>query len=159
MGTLLPRASRCLGALLKLSKPPSSLTPTMPGSLDAHTKRGHVVTFSLLILFSLIEWAIAAYLVNTYNSNDNYPSNSVRDRVRFLPWVFWLAGTAALAAALGGSLDCDTYGRPHCDTLNALEAFGWINWVIVTIMFAYALFAGARSARSGNGFGGAMVDV
>lgn len=28
-------------------------------------KRGHVVTFSLLILFSLIEWAIAAYLVNT----------------------------------------------------------------------------------------------
>ena len=28
-------------------------------------KRGHVVTFSLLIFFSLIEWAIAAYLVNT----------------------------------------------------------------------------------------------
>jgi len=30
---------------------------------------------------------------------------------------------------------------------------------IVTIMLGYALFAGARSARSGNGFGGAMVDA
>ncbi|GAA5848838.1 hypothetical protein JCM9279_002960 [Rhodotorula babjevae] len=165
--------------------------------LDTHTKRGHVVTFSLLIFFSLIEWAIAAYLVNTYNHNNNYPSNSVRDRVRFLlftglwtfffsifylvgflkattsflfsiashvawlfiTWVFWLAGTAAFAASLGGSLDCGNYDAPHCHTLNALEAFGWINFVIITLMFAYALFAGARSARSGNGFGGAMVDV
>ncbi|GAA5821088.1 hypothetical protein JCM3770_000085, partial [Rhodotorula araucariae] len=138
----------------------------MPG-LDVHTKRGHIATFSLLILFSLIEWAIAAYLVNTYNKHNNYPSHSIRDRVRFLlftglwtfvfsifylvgflkatasflfsiashavwlfvTWVFWLAGTAALTASLNGSLDCGSFNGPHCDTLNALEAFGWINWI------------------------------
>ena len=41
-----------------------------------------------------------------------------------------LAGTAAFAASLGGSLDCGNYDAPHCHTLNALEAFGWINFVV-----------------------------
>jgi hypothetical protein len=41
-----------------------------------------------------------------------------------------LAGTAALSSALGGSLDCSFYNGPHCSQLNALEAFGWICWIV-----------------------------
>ncbi|GAA5986807.1 hypothetical protein JCM10908_000905 [Rhodotorula pacifica] len=164
---------------------------------ETHIKRGHIVTFSLLALFSLIEWIIAAAVVSYYNRDNNYPSNSIRDRTRFLlfvglwtfvfsivyiagfitaatnflfsiashavwlfvTWVFWLAGTASLASALGGSLDCGSYNGPHCNQLNALEAFGWINWIIVTFMLVFAIWIGARSARGGNGFGGAVVSV
>ncbi|GAA5952618.1 hypothetical protein JCM8115_003652 [Rhodotorula mucilaginosa] len=169
----------------------------MSAPAEAHIKRGHVITFSLLALFSLIEWIIAAALVSYYNKDHNYPSNSVRDRVRFLlfaglwtfvfsfvyiagfltaatnflfsiashvvwlfvTWVFQLAGTAALSSALGGSLDCSFYNGPHCSQLNALEAFGWICWILLTFMLAFAVWIGARSARSGNGFGGAVVSV
>ncbi|GAA5861076.1 hypothetical protein JCM3774_002184 [Rhodotorula dairenensis] len=169
----------------------------MSAPAETHIKRGHIVTFSLLTLFSLIEWIIAAALVARYNRDNNYPSNSVRDRTRFLlftglwtfvfsivylagfltaatnflfsiashvvwlfvTWVFWLAGTAALTSSLGGSLDCNVYLGPHCGQLNALEAFGWICWVIVTFMLAFAVWIGARSARGGNGFGGAVVSA
>ncbi|GAA5839506.1 hypothetical protein JCM11251_002743 [Rhodosporidiobolus azoricus] len=163
----------------------------MPGSFDTHLKRGHVVTFGLLVFFSLIEWAIAASLIQDFSSE--FPrSNSVRDKVCFLlfvglwtfvfsfvyifgflkattsfafsiashavwifiTWVFWLAGAAAITAALGTN-----WNRGHEDTLYALEAFAWINWIIITIMLFVVLFTGWRSARGGNGFGGAMVDV
>ncbi|GAA6014631.1 hypothetical protein JCM10207_006884 [Rhodosporidiobolus poonsookiae] len=169
----------------------------MPANVDKHVKRGHLASFGLLILFSLIQWCIAAYLVATYNQHHNYPSNSIKDKVRFLlftglwtfvfsivyvvgflqattsfafsiashavwlfvTWVFWLSGAAAITAALDGGLTCSDWNRPHCNTLNALEGFSWLCWIIVTIQLAVIAFVGMRSARSGNGFGGAMVDV
>ncbi|GAA5985428.1 hypothetical protein JCM11641_000154 [Rhodosporidiobolus odoratus] len=162
----------------------------MPVDFSKHLKRTHLVCFSLLIFFSLIEWAIAAYLVSHYNGS-GYPNHSIRDRTRFLlftglwtfvlspvyifglaraagsfvfsiashvvflflTWVFWLSGAAAITAALG-----QHWHQGHSDTLYALEGFAWINWIIVTILFAAVLFGGARAARGGNGFGGALVD-
>ncbi|BGO90581.1 hypothetical protein NBRC10512_005301 [Rhodotorula toruloides] len=167
----------------------------MPSNLDAHIKRSHIVSFSLLALFSFIEWVICAVLVSSYNSHNDYPSHSIRDRVRFLlfvglwsflfsffylagfltaatsflfsiashavwigiTWVFWLAGAAAITDTLGGGLDCGNFHLAHCHQLNAVEAFGWINWILITFLLAFVLFAGARSARSGNGFGGPLT--
>ncbi|BGP14924.1 hypothetical protein JCM10213_003719 [Rhodosporidiobolus nylandii] len=48
-----------------------------------HLKRAHLVSFSLLVVFSLIDWAIAAWLVAHYNKH-GYPNHSIRDRTRFL---------------------------------------------------------------------------
>ncbi|GAA5870234.1 hypothetical protein JCM8547_006922 [Rhodosporidiobolus lusitaniae] len=72
----------------------------------------------------------------------------------FITWVFWLAGAASITAALGSH-----WHRGHGDTLYALEAFAWINWIIITLMLIGVIMAGLRSARSGNGFGGALVEV
>ncbi|POY74036.1 hypothetical protein BMF94_2848 [Rhodotorula taiwanensis] len=169
----------------------------MSAAPETHIKRGHIVTFSLLTVFSLIQWCIAAALVGEYNNKNTYPNNSYRDRIRFLlfvglwtfvfsivyiagfltaatnflfsiashaawlflTWVFWLAGSAAFAAALGGSLNCGNYELGHCSTLNSLEAFSWICFIIVTFMLVFTIWVGARSARSGNGFGGAVVQA
>ncbi|GAA6029647.1 hypothetical protein JCM8097_000983 [Rhodosporidiobolus ruineniae] len=163
----------------------------MPSAFDTHLKRGHIATFSFLILFSLIEWAIAAWLVAHFNKH-GAPNSSVNGKVRFLlftglwtfvfsivyvigflkattsfafsiashavwifiTWVFWLSGAAAITAALGSN-----WHGGNSDTLYALEGFAWLNWIIVTFLFIGVIFTGFRSARSGNGFGGAMVDV
>lgn len=68
-----------------------------------------------------------------------------------------LAGAAAITNTLGGGLNCDVYPGAHCNQLNAAEAFAWINWILATFAFAVILFVGARSARSGNGFGTALI--
>lgn len=96
----------------------------------------------------------------------------------FITWIFWcvslqaqdrgdlansrlslnrLAGAAAITNTLGGGLNCDDYPGAHCNQLNAAEAFAWINWILATFAFAVILFVGARSARSGNGFGTALI--
>ncbi|GAA5891667.1 hypothetical protein JCM5296_005504 [Sporobolomyces johnsonii] len=169
----------------------------MPINVDTHVKRGHPIVFGLLILFSLIEWIQCAVLVSSYNHHNDYPSNSIRDRVRFLlfcglwtfvfsfvyivgffqaassfafsiashavwifvTWVFWLAGAAALTNSLGGGLDCGEFKGAHCNQLNNAEAWAWISWITTTFLLAVVLMLGGRSARGGNGFGGAMVDV
>ncbi|GAA5952442.1 hypothetical protein JCM21900_005311 [Sporobolomyces salmonicolor] len=169
----------------------------MPVNVDTHVKRGHPIVFGLLILFSLIEWIQCAVLVASYNHHNDYPSDSIRDRVRFLlfcglwtfvfsiayivgffkaassfafsiashavwifvTWVFWLAGAAALTNSLGGGLDCGDFHGGHCHQLNNAEAWAWISWITTTFLLAVVLMLGGRSARGGNGFGGAMVDV
>lgn len=96
----------------------------------------------------------------------------------FLTWVFWsvpsrrllhpleadptlfrrLAGAAAITNALGGGLNCGSMrGFAHCNQLNAAEAFAWINWILATFAFVVVVVVGARSARRGDGFGGAVV--
>ncbi|KAI0931228.1 hypothetical protein AcW1_001316 [Taiwanofungus camphoratus] len=51
---------------------------------DLHVRRGHPIVFSIIIVFGIIEIAISGWLVGQYNSHHNFPSNSVRDRSRFL---------------------------------------------------------------------------
>ncbi|KAL8290302.1 hypothetical protein RQP46_003241 [Phenoliferia psychrophenolica] len=76
----------------------------------------------------------------------------------FITWIFWLAGAAAITNALGGGLDCGSMkGFAHCNQLNAAEAFAWINWILATFAFSVVIVVGARSARRGDGFGGAVV--
>ncbi|KAI9066553.1 hypothetical protein FKP32DRAFT_1589632 [Trametes sanguinea] len=51
---------------------------------DRHIRRGHPVIFGLIILFSIIELAISAWLVSRFNLRHDFLSIAVRDRTRFL---------------------------------------------------------------------------
>ncbi|KAI5474292.1 MARVEL-like domain protein [Pseudohyphozyma bogoriensis] len=76
----------------------------------------------------------------------------------FLTWLFWLAGTAALTHTLGGGLDCSSIPDfAHCNQLNSAMAFGWIMWILSTFALVVVGVIGGRSARRGDGFGGALI--
>ncbi|GAA5893053.1 uncharacterized protein JCM6883_007552 [Sporobolomyces salmoneus] len=164
--------------------------------IDTHVKRAHPILFGLLILFTLVGWAMCAAVTNHYNGQD-WPSNSIRDRVRFLlfanlwtfvfaiiylvgflkatgsflfsiashaviiflSWVFMMSGVAALTQSLGGGLNCNTFRYAYCGVLNGIEGISWLNWIILTILLVMILVQGSRAGRSGNGFGGALVEV
>ncbi|KAF9236842.1 hypothetical protein BU15DRAFT_49530 [Melanogaster broomeanus] len=53
-------------------------------SFDDHMRRGHPIVFGLLIFFSIIELAIAAFLTAQFNTHHNYFSDAERDRVQFI---------------------------------------------------------------------------
>ncbi|KAK4702577.1 hypothetical protein P7C70_g3645, partial [Phenoliferia sp. Uapishka_3] len=151
-------------------------------TIDDHVKRGHPIIFGVLAFFSFIEFVQTAVLVascESYtslletsgaedrgrdegdnssfwriladNNHNDYPNDSFRDR---------LAGAAAITATLGGGLTCgDMPNFAHCHQLDSAEAFAWICWIISTVAFVMIVMVGARSARRGDGFGGAVVAV
>ncbi|KAJ7119002.1 hypothetical protein C8R44DRAFT_832175 [Mycena epipterygia] len=51
--------------------------------MDAHIRRGHPITFGLIILFGLIELSLSAWLTSKFNALHNERTLSERDRVRF----------------------------------------------------------------------------
>ncbi|KAJ7778807.1 hypothetical protein DFH07DRAFT_796059 [Mycena maculata] len=51
--------------------------------IDTHVRRGHPITFGLIILFGIIELALAAWLTAKFNTLHNERSLTERDRVRF----------------------------------------------------------------------------
>jgi len=51
--------------------------------MDAVVRKGHPIAFSILLLFTIIELSISAWLVSRYNMKHNYQSLTNRDRVRF----------------------------------------------------------------------------
>ncbi|KAK7695203.1 hypothetical protein QCA50_002393 [Cerrena zonata] len=53
-------------------------------TFENHLRRGHPITFGLIILFGIIEIAISAWLTSRFNAHHNYISTGVRDRTRFL---------------------------------------------------------------------------
>ncbi|KAG1886282.1 hypothetical protein F4604DRAFT_1918008 [Suillus subluteus] len=65
-------------------------------AFDAHMRRGHPIVFSLIILFSIIELAISAWLTSRFNAHNNYFSLTERDSTRFLLftsiWTIVLSG-------------------------------------------------------------------
>jgi len=69
----------------------------------------------------------------------------------FLSWVFWLSGAAAITASLGGGLDCN-FHFIFCGQLNALEAFAWLEWVVLTVGFIYILVIAVRAKQRGEGY-------
>lgn len=73
----------------------------------------------------------------------------------FLSWVFWLSGAAAITQSLGGGLNCNL-GFVYCSQLNALEAFAWIEWVVLTLGFVYVMVIAVRANQRGEGYNGAL---
>ncbi|KAG2069484.1 hypothetical protein BDR04DRAFT_1156684 [Suillus decipiens] len=53
-------------------------------AFDTHMRRGHTIVLSLIILFSIIELAISAWLTSRFNTYYNYFSLTERDTTRFL---------------------------------------------------------------------------
>lgn len=75
----------------------------------------------------------------------------------FLTWVFWLAGAAALTAALGGGLSCGLTNLAYCGQLNAAIGFAWIEWIVITVLFVFILVLGSSALRRGDRLSAGLV--
>ncbi|KAF9650317.1 hypothetical protein BDM02DRAFT_3112290 [Thelephora ganbajun] len=52
--------------------------------IEDHVKRGHPITFGLLIIFGIIELAISAWLVSMFNEHHSQLFDAVNDKTRYL---------------------------------------------------------------------------
>ncbi|KAF7294035.1 Aldehyde dehydrogenase [Mycena kentingensis (nom. inval.)] len=167
--------------------------------VDRHIRRGHPITFGLIILFGLFELALSAWLTSMFNTHHNQRGDTERDRVRFalftsswtvvlstlilvlfwhsadgsvltsilvhlvflgFTWLMWAATAAAVTSMLGGGLNCKSGlhdGFAYCNQLNALEAFAWIEFILVTFAIVVVLVRGIQAARRGDGYRGGLV--
>ncbi|KAI0042267.1 hypothetical protein FA95DRAFT_590001 [Auriscalpium vulgare] len=74
----------------------------------------------------------------------------------FVTWVFWLSGAASLAQSIGGRLNCSRH-FVYCGQINALEAFAWIIWVILTFALVFVMLLGKKTLSRGEGPRGPLV--
>ncbi|KAF9061439.1 hypothetical protein BDP27DRAFT_1301112 [Rhodocollybia butyracea] len=75
-----------------------------------------------------------------------------------LTWIIWTAAAAAVTEMLGGGLNCnDITGFNYCGQLNALEAFAWIEWVLVTFAVIVVIIRAIMSAKRGDGYRGGLA--
>jgi hypothetical protein len=164
--------------------------------VDPVVQKGHPFVFGLIILFSIIELSISAWLTSRYNLRHNSPNTSTTTTVRFilfssvwtillsfaysfvfqlwtykpfagtlshliflvLTWILWLAAAASITTNLGGTLDCKNQSLfDYCGQLNALMAFSWLTWSLITLALILILFCGIRSARRGDGYSGSLI--
>ncbi|EIM83190.1 uncharacterized protein STEHIDRAFT_141044 [Stereum hirsutum FP-91666 SS1] len=79
--------------------------------------------------------------------------------VWLLAWILWTAAAASVTAGLGGGLNCSGAHIVYCGQLNALEAFAWVEWILVTIIVVAVLVLGIGSLRRGDGYRGQLVTV
>ncbi|KAJ6479336.1 hypothetical protein C8R47DRAFT_1137884 [Mycena vitilis] len=166
-------------------------------TMDTHVRRGHPITFGLIILFGIIELSLSAWLTSRFNKFQNEQSLDERDRVRFtlfasiwtvvfsalflvlfahsangsvltsvlahliflgFTWIIWTAAAAAVTQMLGGGLNCKTQDVfVYCNQLNALEAFAWLEWILVTFAILVVLIRGIQASRNGSGYRGGLV--
>lgn len=105
------------------------------------------VVFS--ILYAVLFWTFTSSILT-----------SVLSHIVFLAftWVMWTAAAAAVTEMLGGGLNCSTQSFfVYCGQLNALEAFCWIMWILVTFATLVVLIRGILAARRGDGYRGSLV--
>ncbi|KAJ6541530.1 hypothetical protein B0H19DRAFT_316853 [Mycena capillaripes] len=108
-------------------------------------------------------WTIvfsALFLILFAHSANGSILTSVLAHLVFLgfTWIIWTAAAAAVTEMLGGGLNCkgqDFFA--HCNQLNALEAFAWIEWILVTFAILVVIVRGISSSRRGNGYRGGLV--
>lgn len=67
----------------------------------------------------------------------------------FITWALWLAGAAAITNALGGRLNCSRH-FVYCGQLNALEAFAWIEWALLTLALLSVIWWAVKGRQSGR---------
>ncbi|KAK0517969.1 hypothetical protein OC834_004725 [Tilletia horrida] len=65
----------------------------------------------------------------------------------FLTWVFMIAGSAALA----DWTPAGSCAAPYCNSLKALQAFGWIATIQITAMLVVIGVIGGGAFRGGRG--------
>ncbi|KAJ7587433.1 hypothetical protein C8J56DRAFT_941894 [Mycena floridula] len=71
-------------------------------------------------------------------------------------WILWTAAAAAVTEMLGGGLNCKTqHDFNYCSQLNAMEAFAWIEWVLISFALVVVLIRGVT--RRGEGWRGSLV--
>ncbi|KAA1478078.1 hypothetical protein DENSPDRAFT_787585 [Dentipellis sp. KUC8613] len=117
--------------------------------IDTHVRRGHSVTFALLIVFGIVELAISSWLVSHYDRHHNAPSGSIHDRSAFLlfcsAWtIFWSAIFAVLflhSASTGSIL---TSVAAH----SIIFSLTWIFWTAGAVSITVALGGGHNCSKA-----------
>ncbi|KAJ6617393.1 hypothetical protein B0H10DRAFT_1315372 [Mycena sp. CBHHK59/15] len=108
-------------------------------------------------------WTIvfsALFLILFAHSTSGSILSSVLSHLIFLglTWIIWTAAAAAVTQMLGGGLNCQTQGVfVYCNQLNALEAFAWVEWILVTFAILVVIVRGIVAARRGDGYRGGLV--
>ncbi|RSH79358.1 uncharacterized protein EHS24_001400 [Apiotrichum porosum] len=75
-----------------------------------------------------------------------------------LTWIFWLAGIASFTSAIGGTLHCGAqHALVYCSQLSAAEAFGWMSFIVVTVMLVFILLLGGVALRGGQRLSDGLV--
>ncbi|KAF8954530.1 hypothetical protein BDZ97DRAFT_1864551 [Flammula alnicola] len=72
-------------------------------AMDTVVRRGHPIMFGAIVIFSIIELCISAWITAKYNAHHNNPNSGIRARVRYLLFVsIWtvIFGTAYLVVFL-----------------------------------------------------------
>ncbi|KAF8604015.1 hypothetical protein BDV93DRAFT_537892 [Ceratobasidium sp. AG-I] len=110
--------------------------------LSTHIRRGHPITFGLLVFFGIIEGAIATWLTARFKQHHNYLNISVRDRTHLILFTSWW--TVLLSAIFLGLFMHSATGSVATSVLAHLVFLG-ITWVLWT--------AGAASITASLGGG------
>ncbi|KIM69912.1 hypothetical protein SCLCIDRAFT_12609 [Scleroderma citrinum Foug A] len=74
-----------------------------------------------------------------------------------LTWIFWTAGAASVTSMLGGGLNCSQTVFAYCSQLNAMEAFAWLIWILVTLLLIVVTIRGILATRRGDGVRGPLL--
>ncbi|QRV83444.1 membrane-associating domain protein [Ceratobasidium sp. AG-Ba] len=114
--------------------------------LDTHIRRGHPITFGLLIFFGIIEGSIATWLTTKFNRHHNYMDLSVRDRTRLLTFTSWWT---VLFCAILLFLFMRTPSGAVASVLVHLVFLGitWILWTAGAASITAALGGGINCSR------------
>ncbi|KAF7319674.1 hypothetical protein MKEN_00748600 [Mycena kentingensis (nom. inval.)] len=127
---------------------------------ESTTERDRV-RFTLFVSTWTVVWS-ALLLVLFVHSATGSVLTSVLAHLVFLgiTWLLWTAAAAAVTEMLGGGLNCKTQDVfAYCNQLNALEAFAWIEWLLVTFAIIVVLIRGISAARRGDGYRGGLVSA
>jgi len=74
----------------------------------------------------------------------------------FLSWVFWLSGAAAFTASIDTAPTCHIF--LFCSHTSALEAFAWMEWIVLTVGFTCIIIFALRAVQRGQGFTAPLFD-
>ncbi|KAH9923683.1 uncharacterized protein B0H18DRAFT_459984 [Fomitopsis serialis] len=105
------------------------------------------------VFFSLFYLALFWHSASTGSVATSVMSHGV---FLFITWVLWVAAAASITSALNGGLDCNIH-YTYCGQLNALEAFAWIEWIMITFALVVVFFRGFTASRRGDGLRGQLI--
>ncbi|KAJ7579477.1 hypothetical protein C8J56DRAFT_964299 [Mycena floridula] len=70
-------------------------------------------------------------------------------------WILWTGAAATITKMLIGGLNCKTQKQfTYCTQMNAVVAFAWIEWLLITFALIVVLFRGFAIPRRGDGWDG-----
>ncbi|KAJ6500758.1 hypothetical protein C8R45DRAFT_863532 [Mycena sanguinolenta] len=99
--------------------------------MDTHVRRGHPITFGLIIFFGIIELALSAWLTSKFNMLHNERNPTERDRVRFTlftsTWTLFFSGILFILFWHSSDGSILTSVLSHLVILS----FTWIMWTAV----------------------------
>ncbi|KAH9824935.1 hypothetical protein DFH28DRAFT_942277 [Melampsora americana] len=85
----------------------------------------------------------------------------------FISWIFWFSASISISHSLNGLSCGDLFlidsrinvGIRYCDSLKAIEAFAWIQWITLTLVLGYIGWIGSKALKSGTGLKTPMREI